>query len=240
MPNNDHLTLISGKSATGKSASLRHLPDPAGVMYLNCESNKRLPFKSGFMELTIVDPLQIYEAFTRAESMPDIHTIVIDSLTFMMDMYESVHVLTATNTMKAWGEYAQFFKNLMAQYVATSTKNVIFIAHTLDVLNETEMVNEVVVKVKGSLMNTGIESFFSNVIASKKMTLKKLEEFENPLLVITDEEKVLGFKYVFQTRLTKDTVNERIRAPMGMWSPPETFIDNDLTHVIARLHSYYI
>lgn len=238
--NNDHLTLISGKSATGKSASLRNLPNPAGVMYLNCESNKRLPFKSGFMELTIVDPLQVYEAFTQAETMPDIHTIVIDSLTFMMDMYESVHVLTAVNSMKAWGEYAQFFKVLMSQYVAKSTKNVIFIAHTLDVLNETEMVNEVVVKVKGSLMNTGIESFFSNVIASKKMTLKKLGDYANSMLTISDEEKMLGFKYVFQTRLTKDTVNERIRAPMGFWAPNESFIDNDLTHVIDRLHQYYI
>lgn len=239
MPNNDHLTLISGKSATGKSASLRDLPQPAGVMYLNCESNKRLPFKSGFMELTIVDPLQVYEAFTTAETMPDIHTIVVDSLSFLMDMYESVHVLTATNTMKAWGDYAQFFKNLMSQYVATSTKNVIFIAHTLDVLNETEKINEVIVKVKGSLMNSGIESFFSNVISTKKMTLKKLKDYENSMLSITAEEEMLGFKYVFQTRLTKETVNERIRSPMGMWSPAETYIDNSLTHVIDRLHTYY-
>lgn len=238
--NNDHLTLISGKTATGKSASLRNLPNPAGVMYLNCESNKRLPFKSGFMELAIVDPLQIYEGFTEAETLPDIHTIVVDSLTFMMDMYESVHVLTAVNSMKAWGEYAQFFKVLMSQYVAKSTKNVVFIAHTLDVLNETEMVNEVIVKVKGSLMNTGIESFFSNVISSKKLTLKKLSDYSNSMLNISDEEKMLGFKYVFQTRLTKDTVNERIRAPMGMWSPEETFIDNNLVHVLDRLHKYYV
>lgn len=237
---NDHLTLISGKSATGKSASLVNLPDPGGVMYLNCECNKKLPFKSGFMELTIVDPLQVYEAFVHAETLPDIHTIVVDSMTFMMDMYETMYVLTATNTMKAWGEYAQFFKRLMSDYVAKSTKNVVIIAHTLDVLNEAEMINEVVVKVKGSLMNNGIESFFSNVISTKKLPLRKIEDYQSDQLNITAEEEMLGFKYVFQTRLTKDTVNERIRAPMGMWSPPETFIDNDLTHVINRLHTYYI
>ena len=35
---NDHLILLGGKSATGKSASLMGLKDPEGVMYLNCES----------------------------------------------------------------------------------------------------------------------------------------------------------------------------------------------------------
>lgn len=208
-------------------------------MYLNCECNKKLPFRSKFMELSVVDPLQVYEAFVTAETMPDIHTIVVDSLTFMMDMYETMYVLSSTNTMKAWGEYAQFFRRLMNDYVAKSTKNVVFIAHTLDVLNEAEMINEVIVKVKGNLMNNGIESFFSNVISTKKLPLKKIEDYKSNFLNITPEEEMLGFKYVFQTRLTKETVNERIRAPMGMWSPPETFIDNDLTHVINRLHNYY-
>jgi len=237
---NDHLILISGKSATGKSASFRNMPDPAGVMYLNCECNKKLPFKSHFMDLTIVDPLQVYEAFTHAETLPDIHTIIDDSLTYMMDMYETMYVRNATNTMKAWGDYGEFFRALMSQYVAKSTKNVVFTGHTLDVLNEAEMVNETIVKVKGSLMNNGIESFFSNVISTKKMPIKKLVDFQSPLLNISDEEEMLGFKYVYQTRLTKDTVNERIRAPMGMWSPPETYIDNDLAHVLDRLHQYYL
>lgn len=35
---NDHLVLLCGKSATGKSASLMQLEKPEGVMYLNCES----------------------------------------------------------------------------------------------------------------------------------------------------------------------------------------------------------
>ena len=33
--------------------------------------------------------------------MPDIHTIVVDSLTYMLDMYESLYVLNSPNTMKA-------------------------------------------------------------------------------------------------------------------------------------------
>ena len=88
------------------------------------------------MELTVVDPMQVYEAFVEAEKMPEIHTIVIDTLTYLMDMYESVYVLGAPNTMQAWGEYAQYMKNLMAQYVAISTKNVIFLAHISPVVND--------------------------------------------------------------------------------------------------------
>jgi len=155
---NDHLVLIGGKSASGKSASLMNIANPEGVMYLNCESGKKLPFRSKFKEFTITDPLQIEEAFQHAETLPEIHTIVVDSLTYLMDMFESVYVLNAANTMKAWGDYSQFFKRLMQSHVAKSTKNVIFLAHTLDTLNEATMQMETCVPVKGALKNQGVES----------------------------------------------------------------------------------
>ena len=239
--NNNHLVLVSGKSSSGKSASLLDMDKPEGVMYLNCENGKKLPFKSKFKEYTVVDPTQVYEAFAEAEKMKDIHTIVIDSLTYLMDMYESTKVLNSTNTMQAWGQYAQYMKILMSQVVAKSTKNVVFLAHTSDVLNEAEMVNETMVKVKGSLMNQGIESFFTCVISTKKMTLTKLEDkvAKSPLFKTSADDKANGFKYVFQTRLTKETVNERIRSPMGMWPMNETYIDSNLQNVINRLHEYY-
>ena len=210
-------------------------------MYLNCENGKKLPFKSKFKEYTIVDPNQVYEAFAEAEKRPEIHTIVIDTLTYLMDMYESVKVLNSTNTMQAWGQYAQYMKLLMSQVVAKSTKNVVFLAHTTDILNEAEMVNETMVKVSRSLMNQGIESFFTCVISTKKVAMAKLEDkiAKSPLFKITQDNKDDGFKYVFQTRLTKETVNERIRSPMGMWPRNETYIDNNLQNVINRLHQYY-
>ena len=239
--NNNHLVLVSGKSSSGKSASLMNMDKPEGVMYLNCENGKKLPFKSKFKEYTVVDPNQVYEAFDKAEKMKDIHTIVIDSLTSLMDMYESTKVLSSTNTMQAWGQYAQYMKVLMSQIVAKSTKNVVFLAHTTDVLNEAEMVNETLVKVKGSLMNQGIESFFTCVISTKKVAMGKLEDkiAKSLLFKATPDDIDNGFKYVFQTRLTKETVNERIRSPMGMWPRNETYIDNNLQNVINRLHEYY-
>ena len=236
---NDHLVLISGKSATGKSACLMGLENPEGVMYLNCENNKKLPFRSKFMELTVTDPLQVYEAFEEAEGMPDVHTIVVDTATYLMDMFESMYVLTAADTRAAWGDYAQFWKKLMQQYVANSTKNVIFLAHTSDVMNETDQVMESFVKFKGSLMNNGVESYFSTVVSTKRVPLKDLKDYDNDMLDITEEDEAVGFKYCFQTKLTKKTTGERVRSSLGMWDRKETFIDNNAQHLVNRLREYY-
>jgi len=236
---NDHLVLLCGKSATGKSASLMGLEKPEGVMYLNCEAGKKLPFRAKFKQFTITDPLQVIEAFEAAENMQDVHTIVVDSLTYLLDMYESVYVLNASNGMQAWGQFAQYFKSLMQQSGAKSTKNVIFTAHTSDPLNEGEMVMETKVPVKGSLKNNGVESYFTVVIASKKVPLKTLKDYANPMLTITPEEEALGFKYVFQTKITKESVNERLRGPLGLFDTKETYIDNNMQLVLNRLKDYY-
>lgn len=236
---NDNLVLVAGKSATGKSASLMKLKDPEGVAYLNCEAGKKLPFKSRFREFVITDPLQVIEAFQWAENQPQIHTIVVDTLTYLLEMYESIYINGQADGRAAWGNFAQYFKNLMQQHVAASTKNVIFLAHTADTLNEGEMIMETKVPVKGALKNNGIESYFSIVIASKKMKVKDLANYKSPLLNITPEEEALGFKYVFQCKLTKETVNERLRGPLGLFDTQETFIDNDLQLVLNRLHEYY-
>lgn len=236
---NDHLVLLCGKSATGKSASLMNLKDPEGVLYLNCEAGKRLPFRAKFLQKTVTDPLQINEAFEWAATQDKIHTIVIDSLTYLLDMYESMYVLNSSNTMQAWGAFAQYYKVLMQQYVARSNKRIIFIAHTADTLNEGEMIMETKVPVKGSLKNNGIESYFTVVIASKKVPLKALKDYGSDLLTVTPEEEALGFKYVFQTKITKDTVNERLRGPLGLFDTKETFIDNNMQLVLDRLKEYY-
>ena len=230
--------LISGKTATGKSASLEGLKKPKGVLYLNCE-NKRLPFKHEFKNKSIADPYQIDTAFDWAETKPDIHTITIDTITFMMDMLETMYVINAVDTQKMWGEYAQFFKRLMFEKVAASTKNIIFMAHTDEIVNKAEMTSEIGVKVKGSLMARGIESFFATVVSTKRVSTKSLKDFKSPLLTITPDEELDGFKYVFQTRLTKATVDERIRGPVGMWARNETFIDNNAQLIVNRLHEFY-
>jgi hypothetical protein len=236
---NNHLVLIVGKSGTGKSASLRNLNDPKGVIYLGCESGKELPFAAKFKQQTITDPRHVPAIIEQAEDHDNIHTIVIDTLTFLMDMFESNLVLKSKNKMEGWSNYAQFWKGLMQQSVAKSTKNIIMLAHTMDVLNEAEGVMETLVKVKGSIMNQGIEAYFCNVIACKKVPITVLDKYESDLLEITPEEEALGFKYVYQTKLTKETVHERLRGPLGLWTTNETYIDNDAQLIVDRLHNYY-
>ena len=238
---NDQLILVSGFSGGGKSASLRNIRNQEDWLYLNCESGKRLPFANKFDKYVITDPMQVMEAFDYATDPAQAHIkgIIVDSLTFLMDMYESQYVLTAVNTMQAWSNFAQFFKTLMQQKVPTFGRPVIFTAHLLDVLDEKNMEMKTSVPVKGSLKNNGIEAYFSTVVNAKKMTLKDLEKFGSQLLTITDEEKEVGFKHVFQTRITKGTTGERIRSPMGMFDRSQTFIDNDCQLLLDHLKEYY-
>lgn len=236
---NDHLVLISGKSATGKSSCLRNIRNQDKWIYLNCEAGKRLPFRNKFRTMNITDPMQVYNVFEQAEQHAEIEGIIVDSITYLMDMFEAVYVNNAADTRKAWGNYSTYFKNLMQLYVAKSSKKVLMTAHTLDQLNETEMVVETKVPVKGALKNQGIESYFSIVIASKKMPVSEAEKITNSLLNITPQEKAMGAKYVFQTLITGKTTNDRIRGPMGLFEIEETFIDNDIQLVLDRLEEYY-
>lgn len=236
---NDQLILIGGYSGTGKSASLRNIRNKANWLYLNTEAGKRLPFKNDFQSHRITDPYQVHEAFDYGTDNPDVHGIIVDSLTFLMDMFESQYVLPATNTMKAWGDYNQYFKELMQNKVVHFGKPTIFIAHLKDELDEKAMEMKTSVPVKGSLKNNGIEAYFSTVVSAKKVTLKDLDKIKNNLLTITDEEQELGYKHVFQTRITKNTTGERIRSPMGMFSKEQTYIDNDAQLLLDHLDDFY-
>ena len=236
---NDQLVLIVGYSATGKSASLRNIRDQHKWLYLNCEAGKRLPFKNKFQNHRIEDPYQVHEAFDYGTGNPEVGGIITDSLTFLMDMYETQYVLPSTNTMKAWGDFGQFFKILMQQKVTAFAKPTIFTAHVGDVLDEKAMEIKTSVPIKGSLKNNGVEAYFSTVVAAKKMSVKDLTGYKSDLLNITDEEQELGYKHVFQTRPTKTTTGERIRSPMGMFTKEQTFIDNDCQLLLDHLDEFY-
>jgi hypothetical protein len=231
----EQLILIEGLSASGKSLSLSHLREPEGVIYLNCE-NKRLPFKPGKLQCyNITDPYQVYEGIQYADKTPGIHTVVIDTLDFLMTMFETNIIKKAANTQKAWGDYFTYFQELMQVHVANSAKQFIFLAHSYTILDEEAMMKVTAVPVKGALRNLGVESFFTTVVMSKQVPLRLLEAFKNPLLNVNDR----GIKYVFQTRMTKESAGEKIRSPQDMWLKEETFIDNNIQFVLDRLAEYY-
>lgn len=237
---NEQLVLVSGESASGKSASLQNIPNQKRWMYLNCEAGKRLPFQNNFQTFKITEPFQVYEGFDFATDNPDKWDgIIIDTVTFLMDMFESQYIVGSANTQKAWGDYAQFFKNLMQDKVVRFNKPVIILGHTKAELNEKAMRMEVSVPVKGSLKNNGIEAYFSTVVSTKKIELTELEKYKSDLLTITEDDRELGYKHVFQTRPTKATVGERIRSPMGLFSREQTYMDNDAQLLLEHLKRFY-
>lgn len=237
---NDQLILVGGFSATGKSASLRNLRNQERWMYLNTEAGKRLPFKNKFQVFRIDEPYQVHEAFDYATNNPgSFDGIILDSLTFLMDMYETQYVLNSANTMKAWGDYGQFFKVLMQEKVTRFAKPTIITAHVREDLDEKAMEMKTSVPIKGALKNNGIEAYFSTVVAAKKVSIKDLTDYSSDLLKITDEDKELGYKHVFQTRPTKNTIGERVRSPMGLFSKAQTYTDNDVQVLLDHLHRFY-
>lgn len=237
---NDQMILIGGVSGGGKSAALRNIRNQEKWIYLNTEAGKRLPFKNKFINVRIDDPWQIYGYIDDAIENPDqVDGLIIDSSTFMMDMFEMLYVRGSANTQSAWGDYAAFFKELMQVKLVKFGKPVIIIAHVLDVYDETAMMMKRSVPIKGSLKNQGVEAYFSTVVEATKLPLKELEKYDSDLLNISEDEKDLGFKYVFQTRLTGATVGTRIRSPMGMFTKSQTFMDNDAQLLLDHLHKFY-
>ena len=237
---NDQLVLICGASASGKSASLRNIRNQEKWLYMNTEAGKRLPFKNKFRSARVDDPMQVLEAFDYAIAhKDDVDGIIVDSLTFLMEMYESKYVLTSANTMRSWSDFQQYFKTLMQDKVIKFGKPVIFTAHTLKILNENTGEYEVSVPIKGALKNNGVEAYFSCVVAAKKLPLKELVDYKNDMLNITEEDKLVNYKHVFQTKITKTTTGERIRSPMGLFSVKETFIDNDVQILLDHLNTFY-
>lgn len=229
--------LICGRSGTGKSYSLRNIRNPEGVMYLNCEG-KSLPFPNKFQKFDVTEPMQIYEALTAVNDMSDVHTVIIDSATFLMDMFETQIVNTSSNTQKAWGDYASFIKDLCLVYLKKCTKNVVITSHVTNFYNSDLLVNETRAGIKGSVgKGNGFESYFTNVIYTKTMPIEKLKA--NKSLTITPKEEGKGFKHVFQVEVTKDTVHESIKIPPGVFEDDEIFIDNDIQIVLDKLEKYY-
>lgn len=237
---NDQMVLIGGVSGAGKSASLRNIQNQNRWIYINCEAGKRLPFRNDFINARVDDPWQVYDFVDQAiENPDDVDGLIIDTSTFMMDMFESQYVLGQADTMKGWSNYAQFWKNLMQQKLVQFGKPVIILAHVLEIYDETEMAMKRSVPIKGALKNQGVEAYFSTVVEAKKIPIKDLKEYDPELLTISEDEEDLGFKFVFQTRLTKESIGTRIRSPMGMFSRKQLYMDNDAQLLLNHLHAFY-
>ncbi len=243
MDNNQRVVLIMGIPSSGKTASLRKMAEDPGIAYLNTDL-KDLPFyvPPDGMQCAKIDrakdiPAIIQQIEQEAEG---VHSVILDTVTFLMDQFEMQHVANATDTRAAWGDYGKFYKSFMHQ-IKSSSKNWIILSHSYDIYNEKELAMETKVPIKGSVGKIGIEADYNIIVTAKKMPIKKLQPYldNNELLTLSDRDEAMGLKYVFQTSITKDTLNEKNRSPMDLWSESELYIDNDISLIIQRLNDYY-
>lgn len=234
---NKNIVLIVGEPSSGKSTSLMNMDTPERVAYLNADL-KELPFRTKFgKNVVIPDPAAIIPTIAAIEESPDLDSGIIDTITFLMNMYEKQYINTSTDAFP-WKHYANFYYDVI-HAIKSGTKNYAVLAHVKKIMNDDEMVMETVVPVKGAIKAIGVEADFTTIIATKKVAIKKLEGFENSLLNITDNEIEDGFKYVFQTRIDKDSIGEKMRSAIGLWERKEKYIDNNIGSVFTRLNEYY-
>ena len=237
MSQNKSIVLVMGKPNTGKSTSLRNLQQES-MVYLNTDL-KEIPFKDRFMaSVEVADAYDIHTYIEEIESNPDVTGAVLDTITFLMAMYERQYVINSANTQKAWGDYGNFYRDFIHN-IKAGTKNYAILAHEDTILNEQSMTMESKVPIKGAVGKIGVEADFTTILSTMQVPIKKLDGIENDLLHITDDEREDGVKYVFCTRVTKETAGAKMRSPMGLWSRNELYIDNDLNQVFQRLHEYY-
>jgi len=240
---NPRVVLIAAPPSMGKTHSLYKMADDPGVAYLNLDL-KDTPFripKGGMKSLKITDAKLLLDALEDLETnYPEVHTIIIDTITFAMNQYENQYVLTASDTRKAWQGYGQFYNKIM-HIVKCSMKNFIILAHTYTEYSEESLAMETKVPIKGAVGKVGAEADYNIVLNARKVPTKTVEPFleDNKLLTLTPKEERIGVKYVFQTDLTKETLSEKIRSPMGLWSDNELYINNDISLITQRLSEYY-
>ena len=201
---------------------------------------KEIPFRHKFQEHKISDPKVIFNSIHSInEKQLPIEGIIIDTITFMMDQFKSKHVLTSADGFGAWEQYGEFFRNLIQDKVVNYPGTVIMTAHTETIFDKEARAKVTRIPVSGSLAKNGLEAFFTINLSAKKLPIDEVEKYKNPLLTVTEDERLTGVKNVFQTRLTPDTIGERIRSPKGMWAPEFTYIDNDIAKVMEYLDQYY-
>ena len=236
---NNLIIAVCGLAGSGKSDSLQHIPNQQDWLYLNCETNKPLPFAHKFKEFVIKNPSDLKKMIHVGTTNDKCKGIIIDTLTSALDMQEMHAKRTAADdTYRVWDNYRSYILDIFQQGVANCNKPIIFLCH-VEMTKDIRGRSKLAIAVKGSTSDRGIESFFTNILYSDYVELNDLEGHENPYLKITEDEKIDEGKYVFQTRKTSTGVGLNIRQTRDLWSRKETYIDNNIVHVINKIKAKY-
>lgn len=231
------MVLVMGPPAAGKSSSLMGLNQERYV-YLNCDL-KEIPFADNFAaKVDVTDPYDIFDYIQEIEENDDIDGVILDTITFLMDMVETQYVVTAKDTRAAWGSYAKYYKDLL-HAIKSGTKDYIILAHEAIEHNEELSINESKVPVKGAVGRTGVEADFTTIVSCRALPIRVVKSVENDLLNITEDEEEDGTKHVFVTRVHKNHAGGKQRSPIGLWDRSELYIDNNVNNVLTRIKQFY-
>jgi len=155
---NNNIVLITGEANSGKSTSLMFFDDPEKIMYLNTDK-KDLPFPHKFKkDIMLSHPEKIISYIQQIEKQEKVTGVVLDTVTFLMNMYERMCVRTAADGRAAWGDYAAFYGDFIDQ-IKSGTKDYAILAHEDKVYNEDTMSFKSKIPVKGAVGKIGVEFF---------------------------------------------------------------------------------
>ena len=152
---NKQMVAIVGGAASGKSASLRNIPNQNKWMYLNAEVNKPLPFTHNFKEVVATSAKQAVTSLKAAVKNPKCEGIIIDTFTALLDMQEMSGKKSAEDGFAAWDQYRDFILTTFQDIVGICDKPLIVLCHT-ELTKDVKGRPAIRIAVKGSLKDRGI------------------------------------------------------------------------------------
>ena len=220
MSENKKIVLLIGESGSGKTSSLRNMPLEETV-YIDVDRKSIKSFKKmdqfkDWVKLDYVDHL--IPGLHSIEADDECKYVVIDTLSFLMDLFVTQKIDTAADSRSAWGDYKKFYKE-MINFAKTSNKSFIFLAHPKTVYNEQEMESKTFAYAQGSIASK-IEADFAVVAYTRKYL---------------NQDGIPAFG--FSVGLTKETIHTSVKSPFGMFDEP-TLDDNDIMEIFKAIEEY--
>ena len=220
MAENKKMVLVVGKTGTGKTTGLRNL-DKSRTVYIDFDRKAIKAFRDmdTFREWIKIDFIDhLMPGLGGLEADPECDTIVIDTLSFALDMFVAQKIDTAADSRAAWGDYKRWYKELI-HLAKASSKSYIFLTHAKSTYDEAAMETSTVAYAQGSISGM-IEADFALVAYSHKYVNK---------------DGMPAYGYLVGP--TKDTLALSAKSPMGMFESP-LILDNDVMILLKAADEY--
>lgn len=220
MAENQKIFLLVGASGSGKTSGMRNMPLEKTVL-INTELKSMLPFR-GHQRLkrhwVVNDVNKFMAGLELIEKDEDIEYCILDSLSYLMNMYELQKVKPATNGQKAWGDYGDFYRTLI-MFIKNSKKSWVITCHPKEVFDEKAGEYRTSAAIKGSLSGL-VEADFNVVIYTD---------------IGTNEDGMPMYRYL--VKKTKETLGKSVKSPFMMFDEAHTQ-SNDIMEVFTAIENY--